>query len=92
VEWLDRDRFASLLRWAVRLDGIEAGRAPDARRVEVLLAAAAEAGYRVEALRAALGGRSGGSGAGSPAATATGTTRAESVLRRRRRIQRSPTN
>ena len=28
VEWLDRERFANLLRWAVRLDAIEKGRDP----------------------------------------------------------------
>jgi hypothetical protein len=65
VEWLDRDRFASLLRWAVRLDAIEAGREPDESLVDRLSAAAEAAGYRVDALLTALStparpGRSGG--------------------------------
>jgi glycosidase len=54
VEWLDRDRFASLLQWAVRLDAIESGRKPDAARVRRLSAAAETAGYRVDALLAEL--------------------------------------
>ena len=54
VEWLDRDRFAEMLGWASRLDAIEADAAPDAAWAERLLAAAEAAGYRVDALRAAL--------------------------------------
>lgn len=54
AEWLDRDRLASLLGWAVRLDAIETGAAPDAGLVDRLMAAAATGGYRVDRLRAAL--------------------------------------
>jgi hypothetical protein len=54
VEWLDRDRFASLLGWAVRLDAIETGRKPDAALVRRLSTAAEAAGYRVDALLAGL--------------------------------------
>ena len=54
VEWLDRDRFVGLLRWATRLDAIESGRDPDRRMVERLAAAAETAGYRVDALLDAL--------------------------------------
>jgi glycosidase len=50
VEWLDRDRFANLLGWAVRLDAIESGRDPDPRLVARLGRAAEMAGYRVDAL------------------------------------------
>ena len=53
-EWLDGDRFASLLAWAWRLDAIETGtRAGPARRIR-LLKAANEAGDRLDRLRAAL--------------------------------------
>ena len=55
VEWLDRDRFATMLGWAVRLDAIE-GVAP--RRgpglVERMTTAADAAGYDVARLRSAL--------------------------------------
>jgi glycosidase len=54
VEWLDRDRFSALLRWAVRLDAIESGRKPDRALVLRLSRAAETAGYRVDALLAAL--------------------------------------
>jgi glycosidase len=54
TEWLDRDRFAALLAWASRLDAVETGSAPDEATAARLLAAAEAAGYRVEALRAAL--------------------------------------
>jgi hypothetical protein len=54
TEWLDRDRFVNLLRWATRLDSIDPGRAPDERLVERLAAAAEGAGYRVDGLLAAL--------------------------------------
>jgi hypothetical protein len=56
VEWLDRDGFLSLLRWAVRLDAIEGGRDPDWSRVDRLGRAAEKAGYRVDALLSALSG------------------------------------
>ncbi len=70
VEWLERDQFLDLLRWAVRLDAIEAGRDPDERGLERLSAAAETAGYRVDALLAALSRparprRTGSSGAGT---------------------------
>jgi hypothetical protein len=54
AEWLDRDRLASLLAWAVRLDAIETGAPPDTALPDRLLAAAEEAGYRVDRLREAL--------------------------------------
>jgi glycosidase len=56
VEWLDRERFANLLRWAARLDALETGREPDEALVERLGDAAAAAGYRVDALLASLTG------------------------------------
>ena len=53
-EWLDRDRFASLLAWVWRLDAIETGtRAGPTRRIRLLMAAN-EAGDHVDRLRAAL--------------------------------------
>jgi glycosidase len=62
VEYLDRDAFATMLRWAVRLDTIEAvatgapaprpARGPDL--VARLSTAAEAAGYRVVVLRASL--------------------------------------
>ncbi len=58
VEYVDRDRLAATLRWAVRLDTIERDEAaPGAAAsslVEAVTAAAAAAGYAVEALRAEL--------------------------------------
>jgi hypothetical protein len=54
VEWLDRDRFRNLLRWAVRLDALETGREPDEALVRRLAAAAESAGYRVDALLGSL--------------------------------------
>ncbi len=62
VEYLDRDAFAAMLRWAGRLDAIEAGlagararRATPERDLEARLSNAAEtAGYRVDVLRASL--------------------------------------
>jgi glycosidase len=54
VEWLDRDRFESLLRWAARLDAIEKGGRPDERVVGRLSAAAEAAGYRIADLLASL--------------------------------------
>jgi glycosidase len=53
-EWLDRDRFASLLAWAGRLDAIETGAPVDTTVADRLLAATDAAGYRVDRLRAAL--------------------------------------
>ncbi len=64
VEYLDRDAFEAMLRWAARLDAIDAAREPaDGARpgeparpgFEARLTAAAEAaGYRVDRLREAL--------------------------------------
>ena len=58
VDYLDRDRFAATLRWAVRLDAIEAGAggpADDAvALVSRMTAAADAAGYRVDRLRTDL--------------------------------------
>jgi hypothetical protein len=54
VEWLDRNRFEQLLRWAVRLDAIESGRDPDWSRAERLARAAEKAGYKVDALLTSL--------------------------------------
>ncbi|MGZ9160314.1 MAG: alpha-amylase family glycosyl hydrolase [Candidatus Limnocylindrales bacterium] len=59
VEWLDRDRFSSLLHWAVRLDALASGTEPDTALVERFLTAASGAGYRIDALRVALGGTRG---------------------------------
>ncbi|MBA2255431.1 MAG: alpha-amylase [Chloroflexi bacterium] len=69
VEWLDRDRFRSLLAWAERLDGLEAEERAEAKGeaaaphdgervsevVERLLAVAETAGYRVDSLLKLLG-------------------------------------
>jgi hypothetical protein len=52
--FLDRDRFASLLGWAARLDAIDGEAPPDEAVVRRLLDAAAATDYRVEALRASL--------------------------------------
>jgi len=57
VEWLDRDRFTTLLEWAVRLDAID-GAAPRAKGpglVERMTAAADAVGYDVARLRERLG-------------------------------------
>jgi hypothetical protein len=54
VEWLDRDRFAALVEWAVRLDALDTGRPPDVRRAARLAAAAEAAGYRIGALLSSL--------------------------------------
>ena len=58
VDYIDQDRFATTLRWAVRLDAIDAGEAgptrADDETVTRLTAAAALAGYRVDRLRADL--------------------------------------
>jgi glycosidase len=52
VDYLDRDRFADLLRWASRLDAIEAGGDPTAEApfIPRLTAAAEAAGFRVDPL------------------------------------------
>ena len=53
TDWLDRDRFAAMLRWAARLDAVEAGKAPPTRLppyVKRLTDGAATAGYRVDRL------------------------------------------
>ena len=50
VEWLDRDRFVGLLRWATRLDAIDLNAAPETALLERLTAKAEAAGYRVDRL------------------------------------------
>jgi len=75
VEYLDRDSFGAMLRWAVRLDAIDAGAAGQKRAdrrdlVGDLTAAADSAGYRVESLRSALA-----------------PVRAKSQVRRRKPVQ-----
>jgi glycosidase len=70
VEWLDRDRFLDLLRWAVRLDAIEYGRDPDWSRVDRLGRAAEKAGYRVDALLELLSRPAARRGAGGGARSA----------------------
>ena len=89
TDWLDRDRFAAMLRWSARLDAVEAGKAPPTRLppyVKRLTEAAATAGYRVDALR-----RARHSGAQRPvarepgaAATTLRTPRAPAPATRRR--------
>jgi hypothetical protein len=57
TEWLDRDRLASMLRWAARLDALDAGKPLAARPpawVTRLMEAAEAAGYRVDKLRELL--------------------------------------
>jgi hypothetical protein len=54
TEWIDRDRLAALLSWAVRLDALETGAQPDTTLADRLLAAAEAADYRVDRMRAAL--------------------------------------
>jgi glycosidase len=57
TEWLDRDRFVAILRWAALLDAIDAGKVPPTRPpawAKRLTDAAAEAGYRVDRLRELL--------------------------------------
>ena len=83
VEYLDRDRFASLLGWAVRLDAIESDAPPGPARGPDLATrfttAAAAAGYRVDRLRLAL---SPGAEPGGPSST---TKRPRPAARRRPR-------
>ena len=61
VEYVDHDRLERLLGWAVRLDRIDATgpaeAASSARVAAKVLSTAKTAGYRVDRLRAALGGR-----------------------------------
>ena len=54
VEWLDRDRLASMLAWALRLDAIETDAPPDTALAGRLTVAAEAAGYRVDRLRELL--------------------------------------
>jgi len=79
VEWLERERFEAVLRWAVRLDAIEGGGPPDEALVGRLASAAEAAGYRVDALLAQFtprGGRQGGrSGRASSSAARSGARR-----------------
>ncbi len=70
VEWLDRERFANLLRWAVRLDAIETGRDPDKKLVDRLTRAAEKAGYSVDALLELLSQPAPRRGAGAAATSA----------------------
>jgi glycosidase len=62
VEYLDRDRLAELLTWAVRLDTIDArdtkASAASVRAATRLAEAARAAGYRVDGIREALGSAS----------------------------------
>ena len=70
TEWLDRDRFESMLRWAARLDAVDAGTAPSKRPpawLKRLTEAAAEAGYRVDRLRELLAPTPGPKSATKPA-------------------------
>jgi glycosidase len=53
VEYIDRDRFARMLGWTVRLERF-AGQTRDRTLVERMLAAAEAAGYRVDRLLASL--------------------------------------
>ncbi len=50
VEWLDRERFTTLLQWAVRLDAIESGGAVDTALVDRLSARAEAADYRLDGI------------------------------------------
>ena len=80
TDWLDRDRFAAMLRWSARLDAVEAGKAPPTRLppyVKRLTEAAATAGYRVDALRELL--------APPPVAAKAGRRQATGGRRRHRR-------
>jgi len=53
AEWLDRDRFGTLVAWAARIHAIAAGSdGPDRRMAERLLQAAKAADYRVDRLLA----------------------------------------
>jgi glycosidase len=52
VEWLDGEKFAATVAWAVRLDAIDADGAPDAALVTRLTKRAEAAGYRLDRLMA----------------------------------------
>jgi hypothetical protein len=53
VDYLDRDAFEAMLRWAARLDAIDADQpAPDESLVRRLSPLAEEAGYRIDRLKA----------------------------------------
>jgi glycosidase len=55
VEYLDRDAFARMLRWAARLDAIDADQpAPDDSLVRRFSTLAEDAGYRIDRLRGLL--------------------------------------
>ena len=54
AQWLDRERLAALLAWAVRLDALDSGSPADIGLPDRLLAAAATADYNVDRLREAL--------------------------------------
>jgi glycosidase len=54
AEWLDRDRLAALLAWAVRLDALDSGAPADTALPGRLVAAAAAAADNVDRLREAL--------------------------------------
>jgi hypothetical protein len=60
VEWLDRERYAALATWAIRLDAIETAREADTGLVDRLATAAEAAGYRVDRLLADPGPAPGG--------------------------------
>ena len=73
VEYVDRDRFATMLRWAVRLDAIDAGtgrtEAADQKAkalVSRIVAATEAAAYRVDRLRTTLATAAPRSGKRSP--------------------------
>jgi glycosidase len=56
VEWLDRERFTTLVGWALRLDAVDADRRVDVRRATRLATAAEAAGYRIDAFLSGLAG------------------------------------
>ena len=66
VEWLDRERYAKLLEWAVRLDAIETGAPADHALVARLVTAADAAGYRLDRLLAGGASRASGGAATGP--------------------------
>ena len=87
VEYLDRDRFGDLLRWASRLEAIEAGTDPTAEAAFVarLNAGAEASGFRVDVLRECRGWDRDEQG---PRNDALSDGRARSSNRRRRRRRR----
>ncbi|HET7494455.1 MAG TPA: alpha-amylase family glycosyl hydrolase [Candidatus Limnocylindrales bacterium] len=56
VEWLDGERFTTLVGWALRLDAVDADRRVDVRRATRLATAAEAAGYRIDAFLSGLAG------------------------------------